>query len=330
VRRRHRGYAHHIPGARTKKVECLQNGFAELQYVGSMYDWNDIRVFLAAARARSMLGAAGELSINQSTVNRRITALETALGIRLFDRTRDGCSLNEAGKSLLSQAQRIAAEAETFERLVAQRKRNHSGVIRVTTLDTYANLFLTPLLSEFMELFPDLRVELIATYQPLNLARGEADIALRACPMPTQTGVVVRKLADDPWNLYCSRRYSERRGAPRRAGDLNKHVLIGAEGALAKLAPFDWLAKAAPEATARSVCSNLPNVLAAIKAGHGIGPLPNSIGIPPDLVKCFPMPDFKFGIYLMTRETLKDVPRVKALNKFIIAHAHVLKRALGA
>ena len=101
-----------------------------------MYDWNDLKIFLAAARARSMLGAAGELGINQSTVTRRVAALEKALEIRLFHRNRDGCHLTEAGQSLFVQAERVAAEAETFERLVAQRKRELSRVIRVTT---YAN-----------------------------------------------------------------------------------------------------------------------------------------------------------------------------------------------
>jgi DNA-binding transcriptional LysR family regulator len=256
------------------------------------------------------------------------TPLEAALEIRLFDRTRDGCRLNEAGKSLLPQAERVAAEAETFERFVTQRKRNHSGVIRVTTVESVANLFLIPLLSEFMELYPDVRVELIATNRPLDLARGEADIALRASRGPTQPGTVVRKLADDPWSLYCSRNYSGRRGAPRRASDLNNHVLIGAEGALADYYPLIWLAKTAPEAPVRSVCTNLANVLAAIKAGHGVGALPNSIGVPPNLVKCLPIPDSRFGIYLITAESLKDVPRVKTFNKFIVARARVLKKVL--
>jgi DNA-binding transcriptional LysR family regulator len=293
-----------------------------------MYEWSDLKILLATVRAHSMLGAAAELGINQSTVARRITALEAALDIRLFDRTRDGCHLNEAGKSLLSQAERVAAEAETFERLVTQRKRDYSGVIRVTTLESLANLFLIPLLSEFMELYPDVRVELIATTRPLALARGEADIALRASRAPNQSGTVVRKLADDQWSLYCSRTYAERRGVPRRASELNKHILIGADGDLAKYDPFIWLAKAAPQAMVRSVCSNFANVVAAIKAGHGIGALPSSIGVPPELVKCFPMLDFKYGIYLITRESVKDVPRVKALNKFIAGRARVLKRAL--
>jgi DNA-binding transcriptional LysR family regulator len=293
-----------------------------------MYEWSDLKIFLAAARARSMLEAAGELGVNQSTVTRRIAALETALEIRLFHRNRDGCRLNEAGESLLAQAERVAAEAETFERLVAQRKRKLSGVVRVTTLESIANQILTPLLSEFIEQYPDIKVELIATNKRLDLVRGDADIAIRACRPPTQSGIVVRKLADDPWKLYCSPGYAERRGVPGCASDLDRHVLIGADGEFAKLDPFAWLTKTAARAHVRSVCSNLANMVAAIEAGHGVGPLPNSIGVPPDLVECFAMPDFKLGIYLITRESLKDVPRVKAFTKFIGAHAGLLKRTL--
>ena len=74
------------------------------------------------------------------------------------------------------------------------------------------------------------------------------------------------------------------------------------------------------------MCSNLANMVAAIEAGHGVGPLPNSIGVPPYLVECFVMPDFKLWIYLITREALKDMPRVKAFTKFIGVRASLLKR----
>src|SRR5258708_1826183 len=166
-----------------------------------MYDWGDLRFFLAAARAGSTLGAARELRVNQTTVARRIAALEDALGARLFDRHQDGYRLSEAGTAILGQAEHVAAEAETLERLIAQRSRQLSGVIRVTTVEIIANMMLTPWLSEFMDLYPDIRVEVIVTDQRLDLSRGEADIAIRAGYMPTGSGVVVRKLADAPWAL---------------------------------------------------------------------------------------------------------------------------------
>jgi DNA-binding transcriptional LysR family regulator len=106
------------------------------------------------------------------------------------------------------------------------------------TLESIANQILTPLLSEFIEHYPDIKVELIATNKRLDLVRGDADIAIRACRPPTQSGIVVRKLADDPWKLYCSPGYAERRGVPGCASDLDRHVLIGADGEFAKLDPF--------------------------------------------------------------------------------------------
>ena len=94
------------------------------------------------------------------------------------------------------QAESVASEAETLERLLAQRSRQLTGVIRVTTPEIIANMMLTPWLAEFMELYPDIKVEVIATDEKLSLTRGEADVALRAGHMPKESGIVVRRLAE--------------------------------------------------------------------------------------------------------------------------------------
>jgi DNA-binding transcriptional LysR family regulator len=117
-----------------------------------MYDWGDLKFFLATARRGSTLAAACELGVNQTTIARRIAALETALSIRLVDRRRDGYRLTEAGAAILAQAERVAAEAETVERLVEVRKRDLAGVIRVTAPTVFADVILTPWLAEFMDL----------------------------------------------------------------------------------------------------------------------------------------------------------------------------------
>lgn len=295
-----------------------------------MYNWGDVKFFLATARAGSTLAAARELGVNQTTVARRIAALEAALLVRLFDHNHDGYRISEAGAAILAHAGRMAVEAETLERLSAQRRRNLSGVIRVTTIESLANSILTPLLGEFMELYPDIKVEVITAERRLDLSRGEADIAIRACLMPTEPGITVRKLADDPWALYCSRAYAAKRGAPKSPEDLNKHAIIGGEGVLKKLDPFIWLAETAPRATVRSACNTVANVIAAIRAGHGVGPLPRAAtGFEgADLVECFALPQFKIGYYLLTRADMKDLPRMKAFTKFIVSRAPALKRRL--
>jgi DNA-binding transcriptional LysR family regulator len=319
-----------------KKAEVLQLRSAKLQngrraraWRRRVYEWGDLRYFLAAARGGSTLAAAKELGVNQTTVARRIAALEAALGVRLFDRHQDGYRPSEAGTSILHQAERVALEAETLARLVAQQSRQLSGVIRVTAMEAFAHAMLTPWLSEFMDLYPDIRVEVIATDARLDLARGEADVAIRAGHIPTESGIVARKMAPGPWALYVSKSYAERRGVPATPTELKLHLVIGADGHLSTLDPHIWLAEAAKGATVRSVCSSNANMVCAIKAGHGVGPLPCGVAdAEPDLVECFALDQFNYNFYLITQEALKDVPRIKALNEFILARALAMRHLL--
>ena len=235
------------------------------------------------------LCVAGELGVNQTTIARRIAALETALSIRLVDRNRDGYRLTEAGTAILAQAERVASEAETVERLVEQGKRDFSGVIRVTAPAIFAEMILTPWLSEFIGIYPNIKVEVIAAEQFIDLARGEADIAIRASQQPRESGLLVRKLADCPWGLYCSRAYAAKRGAPACEEELNDHLLIGADGRLSTRDSHLWLRKAAPQASVRTVCSTISMTLVAIRTGHGVGALPCDIAVAQkDLIECFP------------------------------------------
>jgi len=294
-----------------------------------MYDWGDLKYFLAVAKAGSTLAAARALNVNQTTVARRIAALESDLKLKLFDRHQDGYRLSEGGELMLAQAERVATEAETLHRLVAQRGRHLGGTIRLTTAEPIANVVITPLLSEFMDLYPDIRVEVIATDRRLDLIRGEADIAVRAGYMPKEPSLIVRKLADGLWSLYCSRTYAQKRGMPSAENELNDHLVIGAEGDLAKLDPFIWLAQAAPKATIRSVCSSVANMVVAIKASHGVGPLPCSVAaVEPELVECFHLSQFKYQYFLVMPETLKDLPRIRAFSDFLNCRSAELKKAL--
>jgi len=309
--------------------QFLQVGYAASQN-GAMYDWSDVRFFLEVARSGSTLAAARVLRVNQTTVVRRIEALEAALKVRLFDRNHDGYRLSEAGIELLAQAERVATEAETLERLAALRGRSLSGVIRVTTIEKLASLILTPMLAEFIDLYPEVKVEVICADHRLDLARGDAEIAIRAGNMPTEPGIVVRKLADDPWAVYCSPPYAAKHGMPRCGDDLNSHWIIGPEGHISKLSPFIWLANAAPRARVRSVCNSGVNMLAAIKAGHGVGPLPKIVvyGAESELIECFSLPQLDSAFYLATRADMKDVPRIKAFSEFVVARMAAVKPIL--
>ena len=294
-----------------------------------MYDWGDLRVFLAVARAGSTLAAARELGVNQTTVARRIAALEEALSVRLFDRHQDGYRLSECGRQILSQAERVAVEAETLGRLVAQRRRDLSGVLRVTTPEIFANFWLTPWLAAFMDQYPEIKVEVVATDQKLDLMRGEADVAVRAGAMPNDPGLIVRRLSDYHWTMCCSRTYADKYGVPSTGEELNEHFLIGSDGPLSRLAPHAWLAQRAPHAKRRSTCSSVANMVAAVKAGHGVGFLPSTVLlVEPDLVECFRLPDSKYSFYITMPEAMQDQPRVRVFCDFLIAQASTAKAVL--
>ena len=294
-----------------------------------MYDWGDLKVFITVARAGSTLAAARSLGVNQTTVARRIAALESALGARLFDRNQDGYRLSECGRQILAQAERVEVEAETLHRLIARRSRDLSGVVRVTTPEIFANLLLTPWLPAFMDLYPDIKVEVVATDQRLDLMRGEADIAVRAGAMPTEAGLVVRRLADYQWIMCCSKSYADKHGVPSSGEELNDHFVVGSDGPLSKLAPHVWLAQAAPRAKRRSTCNSVANMVAAVKAGHGVGFVPNTfLMVETGLVECFEVPGSKFSFYLAMPEAMKDQPRVRAFCDFLIAQTNASRHLL--
>jgi DNA-binding transcriptional LysR family regulator len=296
-----------------------------------MYDWGDLKVFIAVARAGSTLAAARELRVNQTTVARRVAALESALGARLFDRHQDGYRLSECGKQILAQAERVEVEADTLGRLVAQRKRDLTGVLRVTTPEIFANFWLTPWLAAFMDLYPEIQVEVVATDQRLDLMRGEADVAVRAGAMPTDPGLVVRRISDYHWTMCCSKAYAEKYGVPSSGEELNDHFLIGSDGPLAKLAPHSWLAQNAPRAKRRSTCSSVANMIAAVKAGHGVGFVPNTVlTVETDLVECFPLPGCKYSFYIVMPEAMRDQPRVRVFCDFLIERANDARRLADA
>jgi DNA-binding transcriptional LysR family regulator len=292
-----------------------------------VYDWNDVRVFLAVARGGSTLAASRMLHVNQTTVARRVSALEEALGFPLFDRLQSGYRLTEVGELIRANAERLEAEAEALARVVAQHGRKLSGAIRVTTNESIANAMLTPCLAEFAELYPDIQIQVFVDDRRMDIAGGEADIAIRAGSRPTDPDLIIRKLCGACWAFYCSVRYAERRGVPRSAEALNGHALLGGEGALASAPAMRWMEASTPDSTIVGRSNSLTNLMVAIRAGLGVGPLPCMEGdCAPDLIRCYsPPPEFDSEVFLVTRSDLRDLPRIRAFSDFIAARTAQLR-----
>lgn len=295
-----------------------------------MFDWNDLRYFIATARDGSTVGAARTLRVNQSTVGRRVAALERALGAKLFERTVSGHHLTEVGREILRTAERVELEAGALQLLAEQRARRIAGTIRVTTNETIADLFLTPSLAEFAELYPDIRVDVIVSARWLDLERGEADVALRAARQMDGGGESVKLLAELPWAIYCSRGYADAYGQAGSAGQLRHHKVIGVDGPLAAVAGFDWIEKHAGEEAVVARTNSLPNLMAAVRAGLGISALPCVRGeADPQLVRCIgPNPELGSLLWLVMSTQIMREPRARALGSFIAAKTPMVRDLL--
>lgn len=282
-------------------------------------DWNDLRYFLAAARDGSTLSAARSLRVSQTTVARRIAALEQALQLTLFDRRQAGYALTPAGEDLLRHAESVEAAAGAFAEAAAARSRDLRGTVRITTDEIFAISLLPPILRDLYELHPEIHIELDTSSQVRDLGAGEADIALRGTSVEQPAGVVGRRLCVDDWTLYCSRDYAERKGVPRSREDLKHHAIIGGGGGNLWRHYKAWIEKLGLEEQVAMHQGSSTGLLAGVRSGFGIGVLPCIIGdADPELVRCLPpRDDHGRTFWLLTHERVRQTPGVRAVIDFL-------------
>jgi DNA-binding transcriptional LysR family regulator len=294
-----------------------------------MIEWGDLRYLLAVGRTGSTLAAAKLTGASQSTVARRLTALETALGLKLFERMQDGSRLTAQGEALMQKAQAVEAAFQDFEEAAQQARRRLSGVIRVTTNPEGADPIVTAPLAAFMRQHPDVRIEMLATEDFLDIAAGEADVALRSGPRPEDPNLVARKIQEVAWACYASPAYIADHGAPATPADLASHLIVGPEGRLAQLPAMLWLA----ERAGRYAChaSSMSAMMGLAKAGAGVAVLTELYAdTQPDLVRCLAVEVPPTDIWLVTRQDIRKTPHVRALIDFIYGHAALLPGGVAA
>lgn len=296
---------------------------------GRVFDWNDLKHFLAVARTGSTLAAGRTLGVSQTTAARRVAALEQALGRSLFERRAAGYALTAEGEALLAQAEVVEAATTALADLAASRSREASGTVRLTTDHIFAVTILAPVMRDLHEAHPAIRIELDASSEIRDLAAGAADIALRRCARPEGGGLVGRKLANDGWALYCSRAYAEAHGRPRSRRELPGHALIGGGGEGVWKVYQAWLAENGLEDAIAMRHDSPLGLLSAVRAGSGLAVLPRIVADnDPELLRCLPpAPDKDYGLWLLTHERLRHVPRVRVVLDFLAARFAELARA---
>ena len=292
-----------------------------------MFDWNDLKYFLAVARHGSTTAAGKALRLSQSTVHRRLAELEKRLGRKLVRRTAAGYRLTEFGEELRPYAERIEAAVGDFERQVNDIGHARGGVIRVTCPEPIVPR-MTPLIERFHARHPKLRVEFVTSDRYLDLAKGEADVAFRSGD--TDDELVGRKIADSVWAVYASRGYIDRHGKPDRVENLSRHPLVCLDESMSGHRVVKWLKEAAPGARIVARSNSVLGLMYAVKSGVGIGPLPTAIAdTEPDLVRVLgPVPELARSWRLLTHPDLRHAPRIAAFFDFVFEEREALKSIL--
>lgn len=284
-----------------------------------MLDWNDLRYLVAVADQGSTLKAGKVLRVSQTTVARRVAALEEELGLSLFDRRAAGYALTPDGEALLRHARQVAASADQFAQVAASRTRNLSGVVRLTTQEIFANTLLGPMLRELHEQHPEIVIELDTQQELLDLGDGQADIALRSTGQDQSAGLVGRRLCIDDWTLYCSREYAATHGVPRTRADLKQHAIIGGGGGKLWLHYEAWLRSLGLEDQVAMHHATSTGLLSGVRSGFGLAVLPCIVAdADPDLIRCIPpRNDHQRSMWLLTHDRVRNMPRVRTVIDFL-------------
>ena len=283
-----------------------------------MFDWNHLRYLLAISRHRSLSGAARELSVEHSTVGRRLTQLETSLQARLFDRTPEGYLPTAAGEAVLTRANAMEIEALAIEREISGRDTRVSGSVRVSALAACLTDFILPALPEFHERNPGLEIILSSEMRLVDLGRREADIAIRF-NRPKEPNLVTRRLTESCSALYASREYVSRYGKLKDAKNLHGHRLIGFAPEFSMATEDQYIRKHADKNSVVISVDSVLSLRAAVRSGAGIGIMECYLGdSEPDLVRIWNEPVLRETWWLAVHRDLRHAARIRAVIDFLI------------
>lgn len=275
-------------------------------------DWSDYQAFLAIARAGQLARAGQVMGVDATTMGRRLRRLEARLGATLFEQTREGQVLTEAGEALLARVEAMAQAASAIGEGAAA-SGGLSGTLRVSVSEGFGTWFLPPLLPDFVRAHPALTLDLVASSGFLSPSKREADIAV-TLSRPKAGPVIARKLSDYALRLYASPAYLAGGGVPARAADLGQgHRLVGYIPDLLYAPELRYLDELHPglAATLRSSSINAQHRLVA--AGAGMGVLPCFIGdADPALVPVLPDRRILRSFWIVTHKDTHNLARVRA------------------
>ncbi len=286
-------------------------------------DWDKLKIFHAVAEAGSFTRATVNLNLSQSAISRQIQSLEQDLKVQLFERHARGLTLTENGEYVFKTAHEVISKLKEVETSLGDQKNKPTGKLTITTVRSFGTHWLTPRIQEFMQINPEIEVELIFDDKELDLSTRQADIGI-FMRRPKQLNYIQRKLVDIKYHIYGSTKYLEKYGMPKILNDLNKHKFISfGKGAPSPVFNPDWALKLGinDNKKRKSIMkvNSVMGLLLAVESGVGLAALPDYLVFQSqNVIKV--LPKFEGPIteaHFVYPQSLKNVARVQVFRNFL-------------
>ncbi len=292
-------------------------------------DWDRLRVFRAVVEAGSFTAAARKLQLSQSAVSRQVCSLEASLRIALFYRHARGLRLTEHGEAFHETVRSMESQLSKVLERIADARAHAEGPLRITTTVAFGSAWLSPRITKFHHLYPDISISVLLVDSPeLDLLSRQADVAIRF-EQQTRGELIQQQLMGIRYHLFASKAYLAEHGTPTRLADLDRHELIVYGGGHeAPLKNFDWILQSGRESgNERRPALKVNNVYGmyrAVKSGLGIAALPlyiveDDAGLQEVLAD---QPAQGFDAYIVYAEDMRGSKRIQALRDFLMREVH--------
>jgi len=286
-------------------------------------DWDKLKIFHAVAEAGSFTSATVVLNISQSAISRQIQSLEEDLKVKLFERHARGLTLTQNGEYVYKTAHEVICKLKEIETSLGDQKNKPTGKLAITTVRSFGTHWLTPRIQEFMNLNPEIEVELIFDDKELDLSTRQADIGI-FMRRPKQLNYIQRKLVDINYHIYGSTKYLGTYGIPKTINDLTKHKFISfGKGAPSPVFNPDWALKLGSKDNNKikpvMKVNSVMGLLLAVESGVGLAALPDYlVSQSNNVVKVLPKSEGPITeAHFVYPESLKNVAKVQAFKNFL-------------
>ena len=286
-------------------------------------DWDKLKIFYAVAEAGSFTKATSVLNLSQSAISRQIQSLEHELKVSLFERHARGLSLTDNGEYLFKTTHEVISKLKDLETTFSDKRDKPTGKLTVTTVVSFGTTWLTPRIKEFMQLNPEIEIELIFDDKELDLSTRQADIGIWM-RRPRQLNYIQKKLIDINYHIYGAAKYLEQNGYPKKINDLSKHKFITyGKGAPSPVFNPDWALKLTSKEGKKIKpvmrVNSVYGLLLAVQSGVGLAALPDyiTVGVP-NIIKVLPeIEGPKSEAHFVYPQSLKNLGRVVAFRNFL-------------